>query len=96
MAGENGKSATSNVLFLLAGAAIGAALGVLLAPRSGRETRGQLTDWLRDRREKGNYLLGRIKEKLPVKKQQLAAAFRAGKDAYFDNQPGAQKEDVSA
>lgn len=84
MANEKG-STTRDVTILLAGAAVGAALGILLAPKAGKETREQLTDWLKERREKGNFLLGRLKENLPAKKR-IAAALQAGKQAYFDNQ----------
>ncbi len=37
----------------IAGAAIGAFFGILLAPRAGRESRDKLTEWLKERREKG-------------------------------------------
>lgn len=71
-----------NVGLVLFGAAVGAALGVLLAPKSGKETREDILDWLKERREKSTQLLGRIKENLPAKKEQLVAAIKAGKQAY--------------
>lgn len=89
MASEN-RSTTRDVVFLLAGAAVGATLGILLAPKAGKETRDQLTDWLKDRREKGNFLLGRLKENMPAKKR-IVAAFQAGKEAYYDNQPNSKE-----
>lgn len=79
-----------NVGLVALGAAVGAALGILFAPKSGKETREDVADWMRERREKGNVLLGRLREKLPVKKERLTAAFKAGKEAYFAN--GAEKE----
>ncbi len=72
----------SNVVFFLLGAAVGAAAGLLLAPKSGKETREQLADWLDERRERGAELLHKIKDAVPEKKEQVAAAIRAGKEAY--------------
>jgi gas vesicle protein len=72
----------SSVLFFLTGAAIGAALGVLFAPRAGSETREQLGDWLKERRERGEDLLSKVKEESGAKKDALLAAAKAAKDAY--------------
>ena len=70
------------LFYFLAGTAVGAALGILLAPKSGEETREQLTEWMRERRERGAELLHRIKDSVPEKREQLAAAIKAGKEAY--------------
>lgn len=72
----------TGILFFLTGAAIGAALGVLFAPRAGSETRDQLGDWLKDRKEKGSELLHKVKDESVVKREALAAAAKAAKDAY--------------
>lgn len=80
---DNGNELT---MFLF-GAVAGAVAGILLAPRPGSETREQLGDWLKERREQGSDLLNRIKDlkdKIPAKKSQLAAALKAGKEAYFE------------
>jgi gas vesicle protein len=85
----------SNVIFFLLGAAVGAAAGVLLAPKSGEETREQLADWLHERRERSAEVLHKLKEKesellhkikdvLPEKKEQVAAAIKAGKQAFYE------------
>ncbi|MDE2491768.1 MAG: YtxH domain-containing protein [Elusimicrobia bacterium] len=79
MANDNGGN---GVLYFLFGAAIGAGLGVLLAPQSGRETRDQLADWLKERREKGQELLHKVKDESHVKKEAFTAAAKAAKDAY--------------
>lgn len=70
------------LFYFIVGAAAGAALGVLLAPRRGSETREQLAGWLRDRREKGADLLQRVREESYAKKEAVSAAARAAKDAY--------------
>jgi gas vesicle protein len=69
-------------LLFVTGAAIGAALGVLFAPRSGGETREQLGDWLKERREKGADLLSTVKDESLAKKDAVVAAARAAKQAY--------------
>ena len=71
-----------NLMFFVAGVALGAACGVLLAPKSGKETREDLGDWLKERREKGSELLAKIKEEIPVKKHQISAAIKAGREAF--------------
>ncbi len=75
----------SNLLFFLTGAAIGAGLGVLFAPKSGKQTRDQITDWLQDKRDEGEELLAKIKEESLHKKEQVAAAIKAGKQAFVDS-----------
>ena len=72
----------NGLFYFLAGTAVGAALGVLFAPRAGEETREQLADWMKERKEKGSELLHRVKDESLVKKEALAAAARAAKDAY--------------
>ena len=72
----------SGLFYFLAGTAIGAALGVLFAPRAGSETREQLGDWLKERRESGSELLQKVKDESLVKKEALVAAAKAAKDAY--------------
>jgi gas vesicle protein len=52
----------------------GAVMGVLFAPKSGTETRAQLGDWLKDKRDQGSNLLARVKEEGMHRKAQLAAA----------------------
>jgi gas vesicle protein len=72
----------NGLFYFLAGTAVGAALGVLFAPRAGQETREQLGDWLKERKEKGSELLHKVKDESLVKKEALIAAAKAAKDAY--------------
>ena len=60
---------------LVVGIAAGAAAGVLLAPRPGKESRRKLADWLRAKREAGQ-------EELRERKAKVEAAIQAGKEAY--------------
>ena len=74
----------SNLIFLLVGAALGAALGVLFAPKTGKETREQIGGWLKEKREEGGELLAKLKEEGLHKKEQIAAGLKAGKQAYLE------------
>jgi gas vesicle protein len=69
--------------FLL-GAVAGAVAGVLLAPKSGKETREELADWLQERRAKGEEFLSKIKDEGGYKKDAIEAAIRAGKQAFAE------------
>ena len=74
----------SNLIFLMFGAAVGAGLGILFAPKAGKETREQIADWLKEKREEGGDLLAKIKEDGLHKKEAITAALKAGKQAYME------------
>jgi len=89
---DNHGSAAGVVLAFLSGAALGAVAGLLLAPRSGRESRDllrgyarQAEDSLRDLAgQAGETLEGAIdqgKEFVETKKSVLREAFEAGREA---------------
>jgi len=92
----NGETCSSGkVLFFLAGAAIGATTALLLAPRSGTETRKLIAAKAREgadivaNRSKAvanmaSSYVDRGKELLQHQKDQLSAAFEAGKQAYLE------------
>lgn len=89
MANEKGNS----FLWFLAGLGLGAVVGVLYAPKSGRETREELRQRAEDGRE---YVMGRAREVreqaqgwaekgrelFEQQKDQFRSAFDAGKEAY--------------
>ena len=101
---ENTSGGGDKFLFFLAGAGIGAVVALLLAPKSGRETReliqrtatdsrdfiaGKVTEGRQIVEEKGrrfgddfNSFLDKSKEAVQRQKEQLTAAFEAGKSAY--------------
>ena len=83
----------NNIVWFLAGLGMGALLGVLYAPRSGRETREALInsaqegrDYLRDRgrdaRETVNQWVDRSKEVVNRQRDNITAALDASKQAY--------------
>ena len=74
----------SGLMLFVTGAAIGAAFGVLFAPRSGRETREELGNWLEERREKGSELLDKVNGESLMKSEALVAAAKAAKSTYSE------------
>lgn len=81
------------ILWFLAGLGIGAALGVLYAPKSGKETRddlaryaqegsGYVKDRARQYRDQANQWVERGKEVVSTQKEQIRSAVEAGKQAY--------------
>jgi gas vesicle protein len=89
MADENGNG----LLWFLAGLGIGTAVGVLYAPKSGRETREAIlnaaeegTDAVRERarqyREQAQQWYDRGRDAVSQQKEQVRSAFEAGRQAY--------------
>lgn len=79
--------------YFLVGLGIGTVIGLLFAPRAGRETREMLTEKAeegreylkrrgRELREQVEGLVERGKETVAKQKDQVAAAIEAGKQAY--------------
>ncbi|HXZ80210.1 MAG TPA: YtxH domain-containing protein [Terriglobales bacterium] len=81
--------------WFLAGLGIGAAIGILYAPRSGEETRQMVRDRAeeqrdrvarkaRDARQQANQWVDRGKDFVQQQKDQLKTAYDAGRQAYKD------------
>jgi gas vesicle protein len=86
-------SGSSGILWFLAGLGIGAAVGVLYAPKSGKETRDDIaryaqdgSDYVKDRAKQykvqANQWVDRGKEVVNQQKDQIRNAVEAGRQAY--------------
>jgi gas vesicle protein len=93
--------AGEKALYFILGAAMGAVTALLFAPQSGEETRRMIAsraregaDYLstktRDVTEKTSGIIDRGKEVLQQQRDQLTAAFEAGKQAYKDEKEKAK------
>jgi gas vesicle protein len=87
------ESNGGGILWFLAGLGIGAAVGVLYAPKSGKETRDDIaryaqegTEQVKQRakqyREQANDWVERGKDVVSQQKDQIRSAVEAGKQAY--------------
>ncbi len=103
MSSDDRSTGTSGVILsFMLGALSGAALAILFAPRSGRETREMLSEKLRETAERSRRLgeqavekgrevaeeasgyLDRQREALERRRDRLAAAVEAGRQAFKD------------
>ncbi len=86
---------SNGFLWFLAGLGIGAAVGILYAPRSGSETREALRakaeegrEYVRNRarqaREQANEWVEKGREVVGQQKEQFRSAYEAGRQAYHD------------
>jgi gas vesicle protein len=83
----NGEKIVDGYSFLVGaavGGALGAIAGVLFAPQRGVQTREQIADWIKERRDEGSDILARVKEQGQHKTEQLSAALKAGRRAFAD------------
>jgi gas vesicle protein len=64
---RNGEMLTAFVL----GGLIGAALGILFAPASGKVTRERMKDWIDEKAENAKEAIEKMEEELKKKKEQL-------------------------
>lgn len=93
MADQENSSTSGVLLSFIVGGIAGAALAVLFAPRSGRETREMLADQVKDGMAKGRDLKNDVVARgerlrddavdfLEERKERLGAAVDAGQQAY--------------
>jgi gas vesicle protein len=93
MSEDRGSSAASVILAFLFGGAVGACVGLLLAPEAGRRTRERLRDLASEARERtldvAEDVRDRVEEAidqgrnlLEEKRSVLGAAYQAGRDAF--------------
>jgi gas vesicle protein len=98
---SEGSSTGDKALYFILGGLIGAATALLLAPRSGEETRKLIVAKTRERAdllanhtrnvaEKASSYVERGKELLQQQRDQLSAAIEAGKQAYNEEKDKAK------
>lgn len=82
MSRDDGAGAGSVLLAFLLGAVSGAAVALLYAPATGRETREYLGDKARESREKANEVAQKGREALNQGRETLTTAIERGREAY--------------
>jgi gas vesicle protein len=81
MSEDNGSQVGGIVAAFAVGAFVGAAVALLYAPRSGKDTRDLITDKGRELRGNVNDAMEGIPAFIDGKKADVAAAFDSGKEA---------------
>jgi gas vesicle protein len=82
MAKDEGAGAGSILLAFILGAVSGAAVALLYAPASGRETREYLGEKAREGRERANKAAERGREMINQGRETLTTAIDRGREAY--------------
>jgi gas vesicle protein len=82
MARDDGSGAGSILLAFLLGAVSGAAVAMLYAPVSGRETREYLGERAREGRERATEIAGKGRQAIDHGRETLANAIDRGREAY--------------
>ena len=82
MASDDGAGAGSILLAFILGAVSGAAVALLYAPATGRETREFLGERAREGRERATQAVERGRELVNQGRDTLATAVERGRDAY--------------
>lgn len=78
---SSGGSAFNTVLVFLSGVAI----GLLLAPKSGSETREDLQDLINKGREKGEEMLGKVRDTTEAGAEQVERAAEGSKESFYQS-----------
>jgi gas vesicle protein len=92
MRDESGGNGTSTILAFLLGAALGGAAALLLAPRSGKETREYLADRGRAIGGKARDVRDSTRSYFQGKKEDIGEAIAAGRQAMRHEQPRTKSE----
>ena len=82
MAKEEGSGAGGILLAFILGAVSGAAVALLYAPASGRETRDYLGEKARESKERANEAAERGREIIKQGRETLTTAIDRGREAY--------------
>jgi gas vesicle protein len=82
MSRDSGAGAGSVVLAFLVGAVAGAAVALLYAPATGRETRELLGEKAREGRDRANEAAARGREAMNRGRDTVANAIERGREAY--------------
>ena len=82
MARDDGSGAGSILLAFILGAVSGAAVAMLYAPASGRETREYLGERAREGRERATEIAGKGRQAIDHGRETLANAIDRGREAY--------------
>ena len=82
MAKDDGTGAGNVLLAFILGAVSGAAVAMLYAPASGRETREYLGERAREGRDRANDIAERSRQALGQGRETLANAIERGREAY--------------
>jgi gas vesicle protein len=82
MARDDGAGAGSVLLAFLLGAVSGAAVALLYAPATGRETREYLGERAREGRERANVMAEKGRQILNEGRETLSTAIDRGREAY--------------
>lgn len=61
----NTKEKSASFSYLIGGLVVGAACGILFAPKKGSDLREDILDWGNDKKERGQEMLARAKEYMP-------------------------------
>lgn len=100
---EGGHGTGSILLSFLLGGLVGAGVALLMAPKSGRETRERIRELTEDAREKAEGYVGQVrgkvssaissgKEFVEEQKSVISSAIEAGKEAYEKEKERIAKE----
>jgi gas vesicle protein len=88
MASEQGSEGTHVLLAFLLGAVAGAAIALLYAPATGKETRTFLNEKARQGREKATDAAQKARETINRQRESLGSAIERGREAYREAREG--------